>query len=117
MAKKRPIALRAGSPRDNLKFAEEFDGESDRIVAIVAQAAVEEAIRTALYVALGLEYERAIVAKSLIGDDDSPGFLSFSYQVKLAYCIGIINADDLRDFSLLARIRNKFAHTTAHYSF
>jgi len=113
----RQVKLFDCSPADLKNFTKEFTGKSERAAAIVAQAAVEERVRMALYCAMGLEHKLALVAKDIIGDDDNPGILTFSYQIKLAYCLGAISEDDLRDLGILAKIRNKFAHTSGHRSF
>ncbi len=117
MDKRRQVKLGAGSPDDLASFTKEFTGDSERAAAIVAQAAVEERVRMALYCAMGLEIEQARIAKEITGDDDTLGVLTFSYQIKLAYCLGAISANGLRDMGIMAKIRNKFAHTSGHKSF
>ncbi len=116
MGKKRQIKL-GDSSQTRKKFTREVTGRSERAAAIVAQASVEEHVRATLYCALGIKHDDALVLKELIGDDETQGVLTFSYQIKLAYLLGTIGKDDLRDLGLLAKIRNKFAHSSNDRSF
>lgn len=92
-------------------IAEEFQGESDRIVAIVGGAYLDQLLTS-------------LLQSVFIGEADAEGLLSEigplgsnGSRCKLAYCLGLIRKHQRDDLALVAKIRNKFAHVHTSLSF
>jgi DNA-binding MltR family transcriptional regulator len=90
---------------------EEFQGESDRIVAIVGGAYLDELL-TSLLRSVFIREEDAEVLLSEIGPLGSNGS-----RCKLAYCLGLIRKHQRDDLAIVAKIRNKFAHVHTSLTF
>ena len=88
-------------------IVEELMSGSDRAAIITGQALLESAVTNAIW---SLFSRRDKHAKEIVGDEDSPGELSFYYQCKLLYAMGLIGPHTLSDFLAIAKMRNKFGH-------
>jgi hypothetical protein len=86
----------------------ELTTQTDRGAAIVAAAIVEEYLTTVIK-------GRLILTKAIeerIFSADRRGFASeFGAKLDLGYCLGIIRKEIYDDLRLIAKIRNRFAHS------
>jgi len=90
----------------------EFHHESDRVVAIVGGAYLEDVLENLLR-AIFINEEEA--ADSLLRPDAALGSSGSRYQV--AFCLGLIRKHQRDDLKQIARIRNHFAHNYKSSSF
>lgn len=90
----------------------EFSGSSDRAAAVVAAAFLDAAIRRLL--------EAAMIAPPTSGPDlFAPGQIlgTFMAKANLAFMLGLIDESERKRLSLIARIRNEFAHIADDVNF
>ncbi|WP_407471112.1 hypothetical protein [Xanthomonas campestris] len=92
-----------------MALVEEMGGESDRAVAIVGAAWVEEALFDSISSFLQ-PHEKS--HKRLFGGNSPLG--NFSSKIDLARLLGIISDIILADLHRIREIRNEFAHNIAH---
>lgn len=90
----------------------EFAGASDRAAAIVAAAILDDALQDLLKCAMVGE---ALKESDVFRPGQQLG--SFSTRVKLAHLLGLIDESEKRRLSLVARVRNDFAHLASDLSF
>jgi len=90
----------------------EFAGASDRAAAIVAAAVLDDALRTLLGAAMVADHPAGI-------DVFAPGqeLGSFMSRVKISYMLGLIDDSERKRLTLVAKIRNEFAHLAQDISF
>lgn len=90
----------------------EFSGASDRAAAIVAAAVLDDALRTLLSAAMVVNYPPGF-------DVFAPGqeLGSFMSRVKISFMLGLIDDSERKRLSLVAKIRNEFAHLAQDISF
>ena len=90
----------------------EFSGASDRAAAVVAAAVLDDALRTLIEAAMIADHPSKI-------DVFAPGqeLGSFMSRVKMAFMLGLIDDSEMRRLSLVAKIRNEFAHLAHDISF
>lgn len=90
----------------------EFSGASDRAAAIVAAAVLDDALRTLVGAAMVVDHPQGI-------DVFAPGqeLGSFMSRVKIAFMLGLIDDSERKRLSLVAKIRNEFAHLAQGISF
>lgn len=90
----------------------EFSGASDRAAAIVAAAVLDDALRTLLAAVMIVDYPPQF-------DVFAPGQELGSYmaRVKVAFVLGLIDDSERKRLSLVAKIRNEFAHIARDISF
>lgn len=89
----------------------EIEGASDRIMAIVGAAQVDESVRDLIRSVMvdGEDRNKALEPEGLLG--------SFMARVKMASALGLIGADIRNDLAMIARIRNLFAHRVSGVTF
>ncbi|HET6554359.1 MAG TPA: hypothetical protein VFG49_12560 [Dyella sp.] len=92
-----------------MALVEEMNGESDRAVAIVGQAWVEEALSDAITSFLQEHKESHV---RLFGGGGS--LTAFSPKIDLARVLGIVSDAIWSDLHGIRKIRNEFAHHIAH---
>lgn len=90
---------------------EEFQGESDRTVAIVGGAYLDELLTSLLLSVFIREQDAA----DLLGEYGPLG--SNGSRCRLAYCLGLIRKHQRDDLACIAKIRNHFAHIHTSLSF
>jgi DNA-binding MltR family transcriptional regulator len=97
-------------------YFDELTRESDRAVAIVGTAFLDEKLRELLFAFL-IEEEKSVI--DLVGDDEKPQqpLSSFSSRILACYCLGLISKEQKDDFTILRKVRNKFAHGLHGLSF
>jgi len=89
------------------KFIEEIEKESERGIAIICHAYIDDLLKE-------------ILKKRLIKDKDflkNLEWLSFSRLLTLCYITGIVTKEEKKEIKLLTKIRNKFAHKRKANSF
>lgn len=86
-----------------------LDRESDRAVALIGAAFVEEALAAVL--------ERVFVDGSAERLLEQSGLRDFAARTNVAYALGLLDQDAYDDLNLVRRIRNAFAHTFDPMSF
>lgn len=90
----------------------EFAGASDRAASIVAAAILDDTLRTLL--------EAALISERPSGlDPFAPGqeLGSFMNRVKMAFLLGLIDDSERKRLTLVAKIRNEFAHLAHDLTF
>jgi hypothetical protein len=90
-------------------FAEEMKGESDRAVAVVGAAWVEEALQGAIIECLE-PHQKAQERLFSVGGP----LATFSAKIDLGRLIGIMSDAVHYDLHTIREIRNDFAHRVAH---
>jgi len=94
------------------KAATALEKESDRAVALITAAFIDEALAALLRHAL---VDDAKILDELLGTDRPLG--TFSSRIKLAYCLGHISHGSFRDLETIRAIRNDFAHSREALNF
>ena len=90
---------------DSGRFMEDLQKETDRGVALVGAAFLDDAVR-------------ALIRAAFIGESETADRLfeyprplhSFAARMDLAYCMGLIGKAMYQDLGLVREIRNRFAH-------
>ncbi|WP_242893052.1 hypothetical protein [Stenotrophomonas maltophilia] len=90
----------------------EFSGASDRAAAIVAAAVIDDALRALLEAVMVVDHPHGI-------DVFAPGQELGSYmgRVKIAFMLGLIDDSERVRLTLVAKIRNEFAHLAKDIGF
>jgi DNA-binding MltR family transcriptional regulator len=91
---------------------EEFHNQSDRVVAVLGGAYLDDVIENLLRAVFIREGE---VADSLLRPDAGLG--SHGSRCQLAFCLGLIRKHQYDDLKQVAKIRNRFAHNYKSLSF
>lgn len=94
------------------KAATALDTESDRAVALITAAFLDDALAALLRHAF---VDDGKVLDQLLDNDRPLG--SFSSRIKLAYCLGHISHASFKDLEAIRAIRNGFAHSRRPMSF
>ncbi|MBN2561440.1 MAG: hypothetical protein JXQ75_10980 [Phycisphaerae bacterium] len=94
------------------RLVAEIAVESDRAAAVLAVAGMDDRLRALLKKILVAQTSQSI---SLLRPEDPLG--SFSAKIEVLYRIGLIGSDIHREFHLIRKIRNKFAHLSDEISF
>jgi len=84
-------------------LTEEFQGESDRAAVLVAAALLDlnlEDLLRAFLISDDREVER------LLGTS----LATMGNRMRMAYCLGLISRNELRDLRIIKGVRNYFAH-------
>jgi DNA-binding MltR family transcriptional regulator len=98
--------------KDHEGFREELKNESDRAVAIVGAAFLDEHLRDVIGYFL-IDDKRAIEGLFRVN-----GVLgSFGGKIEMAYCLGLLSKRDYHDLKVIQKIRNRFAHELHGLSF
>jgi hypothetical protein len=110
-----PSFFPRGSSEEHNRLYHELAGQTDRGAAILGGSYLEwrvtQSIRTRIQI-WGKE------AESIFGSENgSGGELSYFYQARLAYCLGLIGEMGLKDAEKIGNIRNRFAHRLSVDSF
>jgi hypothetical protein len=108
-----PFAPR-GSKDEFKELQEELGNQTDRGVAVLGASFLEWRVRQAIQVRMRVWDKNA---ESIFGTDDRSGELSFLYQCRMAYCLGLVGPVGLHDLEIIVKIRNKFAHQFGIRSF
>lgn len=88
------------------EWMEEFQAESDRACSVLGAAFLDEHLR-ALLEAFFVDHPERI--QNLFKDAAGP-LASFSSRINMAYALGFLAPNELRDLDLIRKIRNVFAH-------
>jgi len=96
------------------RLQKELMEQTDRGAALIGGAFLEWRIKQAIRTRLHTWDEHGEV---LFGNDEKPGELMFANQCRMAYCLGLVGKEGLRDLGIVGRIRNKFAHRLSVTSF
>src|SRR5919199_6134784 len=94
--------------QDMLDFVEALRNEGDRAAVITGAAYIDAFLTEVLEHFFVNDPE---VVGPLLGGWGA--FASFGARVRLAYCLGLINQQELDDLQTIQSIRNQFAHTFA----
>lgn len=92
--------------KDYSAMRKEFDHASDRAVAILGAAYVEDAVLDALLAEIGVENPKII--EELLGN--GAPFSTFSNKVIMASALGLIGPRTRGDLDRIRRVRNECAH-------
>lgn len=106
MAKRRALA-------DYNAMRKEFDNASDRAVAILGAAYVEEALLDALLIRLGVKDETAV--EELL--ENGAPLSTFSNKIILAEATHLIGPRTRGDLDRIRKVRNECAHSVNPVSF
>src|SRR5260221_3211676 len=90
----------------------EFNHEPDRVVAIVGGAYLDAMLDSLLRKVLidaSAEVDRLLLPEAPLGSNGT--------RYQLAYCMALITRDQRDDLKVIAKIRNKFAHSFKGLSF
>ena len=101
------VAYNPSKDQEFKKFIEEIEKESERGMAIICHAYIDDLLKE-------------ILKKRLIEDKDflkNLEWLSFSRLLTLCYITGIVTKEEKKEIKLLNEIRNKFAHKRKANSF
>jgi len=90
------------------KFIEEIEKESERGMAIICHAYIDDLLKEILK-------KRLIEDKAFLKSLEK--FISFTRLLTLCYITGIITKEEKEEIELLTKIRNKFAHNRKANSF
>ena len=101
MARKKQIPTIEGLSEDTRRFMEDFQQETDRGVALVAAAFLDDVIKSTLRQAF-VDDEAAV--------NDLLARGGFGGRVNLAYCMGLIKRTEYDDLKIILEIRNRFSH-------
>ena len=97
---------------DEIGFMKELDGDSDRAVAIICAALIDEKLTDCLV--------KYMHAKKKITDDlfsPSGALGNFAVRADVGFLIGMYGEVAHQDLRTIAKIRNAFAHQTKVNSF
>lgn len=83
----------------------EFHHDSDRVIAVVGAAYLDDCVESLLRAALRDDFD---AVDGLVGQFGPLG--SNGARARLAYCLGLVSRDHYDDLRRVADIRNKFAH-------
>lgn len=102
------VAYNPSKDQEFKKFIEEIEKESERGMAIICHAYIDDLLKE-------------ILKKRLIEDKDFLKSLewsiSFNRLLTLCYITGIVTKEEKKEIKLLTEIRNKFAHKRKANSF
>lgn len=90
-----------------LQLTSEFKDESDRAVALLAAAYLDELLKNLISSVLFIESEN--VRKDLFKGSSAP-LATFSSRILMAFCMRLINENQKIDLNLIRSVRNDFAH-------
>jgi DNA-binding MltR family transcriptional regulator len=100
-------------PYDRLSsMLAELEKESDRGVALIGAAYLDEVLEQLLRAVL---VDRKKHVDDLLGCERP--LASFSARISMAYCLGLLDQDFYDDLQLIRKIRNDFAHRHEPASF
>ena len=92
---------------DAKRFIEDVQKETDRGVALVSAAFLDDALEAmlrAFFVDDPDEVDKLLNAKAI------RPLSSFASRIQLAYCLGLIGPNMYRDLNVIRDIRNDFSH-------
>jgi DNA-binding MltR family transcriptional regulator len=92
-----------------------FEQSSDRAMAIIWAAIVENHLTSLLRMLMRRENEAVSIANELFKPTGPLG--AFGTKIKLAYMLRIIEPDWYNDYIIISRIRNAFAHDLSKTGF
>lgn len=98
--------------QDLASFTAELQQESDRGLALVAAALIDEKLGETLAAFFCETYK----ASRLLSDGNAP-LGSFSARIQLCHALGLIDAFEHSEIELLRKVRNEFAHARHGMSF
>lgn len=98
--------------QDLASFTSELQRESDRGLALVAAALIDEKLGETLAAFFCESYKSA----RLLSDANAP-LGSFSARIQLCHALGLINAYEYSEIELVRKVRNEFAHARHGMSF
>lgn len=94
--------------RDFNQIQDQLKDESDRGVALLAAAYLDDCIAELLrqyFIIEGEERDTMFLPDAVLG--------TFSSRIKMAFSLGLISAEERRDYNAIRDVRNKFAHRRA----
>jgi len=112
MRKKRALPSVPGLSADSARFMADLQKETDRGVALVGAAFLDEALEAMLRAFFA---DDSNCADSLLGTDRPLG--TFSARTRAARCLGLLGPNMHCDLNTIRDIRNYFAHCHRQVSF
>ena len=103
--KRTPIPKPEELSADSGRFIQDLQQETDRGVALVGAAFLDDAVRALIRAALIKESETA----DRLFEYPRP-LATFDARIDVAYCMGLIGKAMYQDLGLIRDIRNRFAH-------
>jgi hypothetical protein len=97
---------------DLASFTSELQRESDRGLALVAAALLDEKLAETLSAFFCEMYKAA----RLLSDGNAP-LASFSSRIQICYALGLIDDFEHSEIELIRKVRNEFAHARHGMSF
>lgn len=97
-----------------LQLTQEFRKESDRAVALLSAAYLDELLRDLISTVMLLDSEKA---KKDIFEGPAAPLSTFSSRIQIAYCLRLITKEQKQDLDHIRQIRNDFAHKLLGLSF
>ncbi len=97
-----------------VQLTTEFKDESDRAVALLAAAYLDELLKDLIQTVMVIESEG--IRKDLFKGGSAP-LATFSSRILLSFCLGLISQDQKIDLNHIRSIRNDFAHQLLGRSF
>lgn len=91
---------------DLAAFVSELQRESDRGLALVAAALIDEKLSDTLSSFFCESYK----SKRLLSEGNSP-LGTFSSRIELSFALGLIDKNEYEEISIIRKVRNKFAHS------
>jgi len=101
------------SEEDLRAFGQEIKGNSDRTACIVLSSMIERSLEECLLVYLNITDHNF---RKLLLDRDGT-LSSFSANIRLGYALELYNRDFMKQFDVIRRIRNAFAHSEIPITF
>jgi hypothetical protein len=100
------------SPLEIETYFKELTGESDRACALIAAAALSEALRELLAETFfGLEnYDKLFFAPHALLSD-------FASRTELSFALGLISPREQSILTIIRHVRNAFAHSVGQFTF
>jgi len=99
-----------------LNLATELDMESDRAMAILAGSYLDHLLRRLITLALNLQ-EIPEAATKFLFEGPNAGLATFSSRIEMARRLGLFDKGEIRDLTLIRKVRNEFAHEFIGISF
>jgi len=104
--------VRLDDSKELAQFVAELSRETDRGLALVGAALIDEKLRDTLE---SFFCEGTSASKLLDGGYAPIG--TFSARIQLCYSLGLIDEQEYREISLVRKVRNEFAHSKHGISF
>jgi len=98
--------MRIEDTQDFARFTAELQRETDRGLALVGAALLDEKLAETLR----LFFCEGKAAEALLKEGDAP-LGTFSARIELCFALGLIDEFEYQEINLLRKVRNEFAHS------